>query len=72
MLSEVPPFEIHPVGSFPYELKKLINKHGVEGGSDTPDYILAEYLKGCLENFDMCIRRREQHYGRETSEPVCG
>jgi hypothetical protein len=53
-----------PPGSFPAELQDLINRHSIEGGSNTPDMILAEYLKGCLENFDMCVRRREEWYGR--------
>ena len=55
-------------GSFPAELEELINRHCIENGSDTPDFILAEYLKGCLDNFDMCVRRREEWYGRKTGE----
>ena len=53
-----------PEGSFLRELQNLINKHSIEGGSDTPDFILAEYLKQCLDAFDMCVRRREEWYGR--------
>jgi hypothetical protein len=51
-------------GTFTHELCKLINKHSIEGGSNTPDFILAEYLKQCLESFDMCVRRRDKWYGR--------
>ncbi len=58
------PFTAYPKGSFPAELENLINKHSIEGGSNTPDFILAEYLKQCLETFDMCARRREEWYGR--------
>jgi len=58
------PFTASPKGSFPAELEELINRHSIEGGSNTPDFILAEYLKRCLENFDMCVRRREDWYGR--------
>lgn len=57
-------FTTYPAGSFPTELEDLINRHSTEGGSNTPDFILAEYLKQCLETFDMCVRRREEWYGR--------
>jgi len=58
------PFAAYPKGTFPEELEDLINKHSLEGGSNTPDFILAEYLKQCLETFNMCIQRRENWYGR--------
>ena len=48
-------------GTFPHELMQLINKHSIENGSNTPDFILAEYLKQCLEAFDMCVRRRDEN-----------
>lgn len=51
-------------GTFPHELCQLINKHSIEAGSNTPDFILAEYLKQCLEAFDMCVRRRDEWYSR--------
>jgi hypothetical protein len=51
-------------GTFPHELEQLINKHSIEGGSNTPDFILAEYLKQCLIAFDMCVRRRDEWYHR--------
>jgi len=60
--SIVPKLTQEPPGSFPEELKNLINKHSLEGGSNTPDFILAEYLKQCLETFDMCVRKREEWY----------
>lgn len=71
-ISEVKPFELYPEGSFPRELSDLINSHSIEGGSDTPDFILAEYLKGCLDNFDMCVRRREDWYGRKPDKVFAG
>ena len=58
------PFGTFPPGSFPAKLEELINCYSIENGSNTPDFILAEYLRGCLENFDMCVRRREEWYGR--------
>lgn len=36
-----------------------------ENDSNTPDFILAEYLIDCLKSFDKAVNRREQWYGRE-------
>lgn len=60
-------FGTYPPGSFSAKLQELINSHSIENGSNTPDFILAEYLRGCLDNFDMCVRRREEWYGRITA-----
>lgn len=51
---------------FKNELEKLINKYSLENGSDTPDFILANYLANCLKNFDEITNRRECWYGRKT------
>lgn len=45
---------------FPYELEQLINRHSMEKGSNTPDYILAEYLRSCLLAFDHAVIRRDR------------
>jgi hypothetical protein len=55
------------IGTFRYELKRLINKCSQENGSDTPDFILAEYLTNCLEAFDVAVIGRERWYGRKPS-----
>ena len=34
------------------DITTVLNKHSAEGGSDTPDFILARFLLGCLEAFD--------------------
>jgi hypothetical protein len=56
------------------ELEQLINKHSMENGSNTPDFLLAGYLKGCLDLFDATVRMREKWYGRTPSFicPKCG
>lgn len=36
---------------FEKELEMLINKHSKENESDTPDFVLAQYLKGFLTNY---------------------
>lgn len=47
---------------FQQELRNLINKHSRENGSDTPDFILAEYLDNCLTTFEIAIRGRNMFY----------
>ena len=42
---------------FQKELEQLINKHSMENISDTPDFILAEYLVGCLRQFNEAHNR---------------
>lgn len=51
--------------TFRDELEILINKHSIENGSNTPDFILADYLKRCLDNFDYTIRQRENWYKKD-------
>lgn len=53
---------------FRKELEELINQHCMENESDTPDFILAQYLTDCLEAFDKATKAREAWYGRLSSE----
>jgi len=57
------------MATFQEELEKLINCHSQENGSNTPDFILASYLKGCLDNFNETVQAREKWHGREV-EPI--
>jgi hypothetical protein len=54
-----------PTREFAKELEHLINKHSLENGSDTPDFILAQYLCHCLSNFNSTTRARERWYKPE-------
>ena len=54
--------------NFRDEIEHVINKYSRENGSDTPDFILAEYLANTLDVFDRTVRRREQWYGRGVKE----
>jgi len=54
--------------SFRKELASAINRHSRENGSNTPDFILAEYLEKCLGAYDAAVVDREQWYG-ESVEP---
>lgn len=47
---------------FKQELTTLINKYSMENGSDTPDYILSQYLVKCLEAFNYATNRRDVWY----------
>jgi hypothetical protein len=46
------------------ELEELLNKHSMESGSNTPDFILADFLADSLAVFDRAVRAREKWYGR--------
>jgi hypothetical protein len=50
---------------FEKELISLINRYSKENLSNTPDFILAQYLQGCLIAFDMAVQQREHWYGRD-------
>lgn len=45
------------------EIQAAINKYNLENGSDTPDFILAEYLTDCLRIFDKAVTKRQEWYG---------
>lgn len=47
------------------EIETSINRASAENGSNTPDFILSEYLVDCLAAFDKASRAREKWYGRE-------
>lgn len=56
------------MSEFTKELKDLINKHGMEIGSHTPDFILATYLTNCLAAFDIALESRRKWYVRDESQ----
>ena len=51
--------------TFRQDLEELINKHSMENGSNTPDFILAEYLIRCLNTFDHITTIRNEWYGEK-------
>lgn len=58
--------EAHPATEFRDELTTLINKHSRENRSNTPDYLLAEFLVDALNAFDKVVTMREVWYGRDS------
>ena len=53
-----------PGESFGRRLEALINEYSEENGSNTPDFLLADYLLSCLVTFNAAVNRREAWYGR--------
>ena len=49
------------------EIRAAINRCSRENVSNTPDFILAEYLMACLVAFESASIRREDWYGRHLS-----
>jgi hypothetical protein len=49
--------------AFRKELESLINRHSMENGCNTPDFILARFLLDCLAAFESGVRSREKWYG---------
>ena len=49
---------------FRSDLQDVINRHCMENESNTPDYMLADYLIECLRALDATINKRASWYGR--------
>ena len=49
---------------FRNDLEGVINRHSMENGSNTPDFMLADYLIKCLHDLDKVINNRASWYGR--------
>ena len=45
------------------ELRALLNRRSRESASNTPDFMLAEYMIKCLEAAEEMIRHRDRWYG---------
>lgn len=42
------------------EIASVLNRHSIENRSDTPDFLLAEYMLGCLTVYENVLTAREQ------------
>lgn len=47
---------------FRRKLEALINEFSLESGSNTPDFLLSDYLADCLLLFDKTLKAREMWY----------
>jgi acid phosphatase family membrane protein YuiD len=55
---------------FRTELSALLNRFTREKGSDTPDFILAQFVVSALVAFDGAVVVRDRWLGRSIAEPV--
>ena len=53
--------------TFRQELTDLLNRHSMENNSNTPDFLLAEYIVDCLRAFDMAVSQRSKWMGFDQS-----
>lgn len=51
------------------ELRLVINRASRENASNTPDFILAEYLLDCLVAFEDATKMRDRWFGHHTEAP---
>ena len=58
--------ELNKQEKFRKELTTLLNSYSRENDSNTPDYILAEYMLNCYSAFNNAVNARESWYGRKT------
>lgn len=52
---------------FKQEIASAINRVSKENDSNTPDFVLADYVDDCLTAFAKASRAREKWYGRSLS-----
>ena len=56
--------------TFQSELTNLINKYSEESNSNTPDWILAEYIVNCLYAFNRATQTRTTWYSVQEGDDV--
>lgn len=54
-------------GQFQQRLASLINEMSLENASSTPHFILAQYLRSCLDAFNAATKARTLWYGTSES-----
>jgi hypothetical protein len=53
------------------EIRCAINRLSMERESNTPDYVLAEFLSSSFAAFNAAVNKRETHYGRNERPGNC-
>ena len=57
------------MSDFREELRDLINRHSRENESNTPDFLLRDFIVRCLEAFECATKQRDAWYGRSKTNP---
>lgn len=60
--------EINKVINFRNELGALINKYSKDNESNTPDFILARFIEGCLTAYTQTVFAREKWFDKKLVE----
>jgi hypothetical protein len=55
-----------------HALASALNRFSAENASNTPDFILAQYLLGCLAAWNQATQQRETWYGRDARANATG
>lgn len=50
---------------FRKDLTALVNVHGKDAQTETPDYILANFLADMVLVFELAVKDREKWFGRD-------
>lgn len=53
-----------------HALAAALNRFSAENHSNTPDFILAQFLLGCLAAWNAGVQERERWYGRDMHSPA--
>lgn len=56
------------MGNLENDLRKLLNTYSAENGSDTPDFILAEFMMNSLDAFNKATNRRKEWFAPKEDE----
>lgn len=48
--------------NFKEDLRTLLHLYSIEAESNTPDYILAQYITDCLDAFERAVKSRDEWY----------
>ena len=51
--------------AFKEELEKLLNKYSMENMSNTPDYILANYMYNCMHSYNAAVSARDKWHSKQ-------
>lgn len=52
---------------FQKELMTLLDRYCIENESDTPDFILSQYMRECLNSYNVATLARDRWYNFDTT-----